>query len=293
MKKWFITAFFFISFAMILSVSSSFEKGTPSFKITNQYSQEDSIKGWINISFKNETTNSLFTDSFNNSIKLIQLLKLNNGLNYKCFPSDCKNDYSSTNPENEKIFTLNKGQSKIIGIKLTGNNLEKVSDFSMNISSTVLESKEPQLYIDILNNGKFEWESYKSSGNFYNENYGCYTSPNETVLIYNEPYCEKVNIPASPNAEIGAYIIKESGGNVGFDLSICDENYTNCNYCKTTALTSGRISCISNNTIEKKQNFFICMNTENIVDNNKYKINSETTNPCGFASVKEDRKSVV
>jgi len=129
--------------------------------------------------------------------------------------------------------------------------------FSMNISSTAMESNEPQLYIDILDNDEFEWRSYKSSNNFYGENYGCYESPDETVLLYNQQYCEKVKISVAPNVEIGAYVIEESGGEVNFDVSICDENYINCNYCEATASTSGRVSCISDIRIEEKKDFFL------------------------------------
>ena len=290
MKRGFIIAFFLISFALILSISASFDLGDKSFEIAKQYPQNDLIKGWINISLENEDISSLFTDSFNNSISLIELLELDGNLKYECSPFGCGIDYNSNNPENEKTFNLNKGQSKLIGIVITGTNFETISDFSMNISSTVAESTEPQLFIDILNNDKFEWLSYKPSNNFYDESYGCYGVSEETVLIYNQPYCEKINVPFAPNVEIGAYITEESGGEVDFDISICDEDYINCNHCGTTALAGGRISCVSDEKIEKKQNFFVCINTQNSADNNKYKINSETSNPCGFASIRENER---
>ena len=289
-KKVFIIVFFFVLFALILNVFTSFEKGDPGFEITTQYSQDETIKGWINISLKNETTDSLFTDSFNNSISLIELLNSNNNLEYDCLPSDCEKNYLETNPEAEKTFSLNEGESKIIGIKITGDNFENISDFSMNISSTAAESFEPQLYIDILDNNEFEWRSHTPSNNFHDEDYGCYDSSNETVSIHNQQYCEKINIPVSPNVEIGAYVIENPGGDVDFNMGICDENNANCNYCEATASTSGRISCISDEEIEERQDFFICINTKNIIDNNKYKINSETNNPCGFANIQENER---
>ena len=289
MKRGFIISFFFISLALALSISSSFENGNPNFEITKQYSQGDSIKGWINISLEDETIDSLFTDSFGNSISLIDLLELNVNVDYECSPSDCENDYSSSNPETEKAFILNKGESKIIGIIFTGNNFETISDFSIDISSTALESTRSQLYIDILNDGEFEWKSYQPSNNFYNEKFGCFNSPDETVLIYNQPYCEKINIPAAPNVEIGAYVIEETGGTVNFEVGICDENYISCNYCDVTATTSGRVSCIFNEIIEK-QDYFVCINTKSVTDNNKYKIDSETSDSCGFASSQENKR---
>ena len=74
MKRGFVIILFFVSIAMILNVSSIFENGIPNFEIEKQYSKNETIKGWINISLENEIADSLFIDSFNNSISLFDLL---------------------------------------------------------------------------------------------------------------------------------------------------------------------------------------------------------------------------
>ena len=120
MKRGFVIVTFFVLIAMILAISSSFENGIPNFEITKQYSQNDTIKGWINISLNNEPGNSLFVDSFDNEISLTELLNLNSDSVYTCFPNDCQSDYSENNAETTKTFNLNKNKQKILGFKFTG-----------------------------------------------------------------------------------------------------------------------------------------------------------------------------
>ncbi len=181
-----------IAFLTLVLISSfiyaNFEIGDLSYSIEKQYTQNNFIKGWINISLENEPIDSLFKDSYGNSITLIELLKLNNNSNYDCLPQDCKNDYFASNQQIAKTFTLNKNQQKVLGFKFTGNNFEDISSFSASISSNIPTSTSKQLFIDILNNDQVEWQSYKPSNNFYNENYGCYESPSEKVLISNQDY---------------------------------------------------------------------------------------------------------
>ena len=290
-----LKGFLIMSVFLIFSfISADFETGDPDYSIEKQYAPNDSIKGWINISLNNEPADFLFVDSFNNSISLINLLKLNNNLNYTCFPNDCQNDYSENNAETTKTFDLNTGDIKIIGLKFIGGNFEGVSTFSMNISSTVGESTSPQFYIDILNDNQIEWVPYTPSNNFYSEKYGCYRNPpSETVLIYNQQYCEKINIPIAPNVEIGGYVIEDEEGMgevINFNFNICDTKYQECGSCQASTSGSGRISCVADFEIDKKQDFFVCMSTQNSVDNFKYKINSETDNPCGYSESEENER---
>ena len=84
-----VSVFFIFGF-----ISASFESGDLSYSIENEYSPNDLIKGWINISLNNEPGNSLFEDSFSNQISLTGLLNLNPDSSYTCSPSDCQNDYS-------------------------------------------------------------------------------------------------------------------------------------------------------------------------------------------------------
>ena len=280
--------FLIISVFLILNfIAASFESGDLSYSIEKQYSPNNPIKGWINISLNNEPGSSLFVDSFDNKISLTELLNLNNDSNYTCFPNDCQSDYSENNAETTKTFNLDSGEVKIIGLKLTGGNFESISTtLSMNVLSTIGEANFPQFYIDILNDDikgdKIEWTPHNASNNFYNEKKGCYETPDETVWIKDQRFCGKIDVPIAPNVEIGAYVIENTGGNVDFNLDICDIN-NDCGFCVATALNTGRISCISDYQINEEQSFFVCIKTKNFGDNTNYSINSETNNPCGYA----------
>jgi PKD repeat protein len=64
-------------------VSASFEIGEASHNLTyTNYNPGETIKGWINISFNNESKNSVFNDSLGNSISLIDLLEKDDNLTY-------------------------------------------------------------------------------------------------------------------------------------------------------------------------------------------------------------------
>tara|TARA_Y100000296_G_C5175608_1_gene259876 strand:+ start:1017 stop:3644 length:2628 start_codon:yes stop_codon:yes gene_type:complete len=289
--KRFVIITFLISLVLISSfIYASFEIGDLSHFIEKQYASNDSIKGWINISLENELTNSSFKDNFNNSITLIKLLELNNNSDYNCLPADCESDYSTSNQETTKTFTLDKNQQKILGFQFIGDSFEDISSFSTSMSSNTPISTSKQLFIDILNDDEIEWQDYKASNNFYGENYGCYESPDEKGLIYSGEFCEKINIPVAPNVEIGSYVIKinETSENAVFVLSLNSEG--NGASCETIATSSGRISCVPNFEINKKQDFFVCIRTKNSADNFKYEINSETNAPCGYAGSEENER---
>ena len=140
MKRGFVILLFLVAIFAIIGMLSSFETGDKKFELTKKYSQNSAIKGWINISLEDEETNSIVKDNLGNSVSLINLLKNNSGLNYTCSPGDCESNYESGNPQSIKTISLNKGESKIIGLKFTGNNFQSISDFSINISSNAPEN---------------------------------------------------------------------------------------------------------------------------------------------------------
>lgn len=274
---------------MIFMINAGLKLGEQVEGIQANYASSDFVKGWINISLDNENLNSLIKDNFGNSITLKKLLEINANSNYNCIPSDCKNDYSLGNVESSKTLFMGKNQEKILGLKFTGNNFESVSSFSIKVSSNAPESASKQLFVDILNDDSAEWQPYKASNNFDNENYGCYTDSAEESLIYNENYCGRINIPVSPKVEIGAYVTKVSG-NATFILSLEGNSSQNSGSCEVTATATGRISCIPNTKIDMNEDYFVCIKTKSSSDNNKFKINSETENACGYASSKENKR---
>jgi len=290
MKKGVVFTLIFISVFIISIISASLTIGDSSNGIETQYSPSDFIKGWINISLSDELANSSIKDSYGNSATILELLKSDNSSSYTCAPTDCKSDYSSKSEETSKTFTLDKNQQKILGFKFTGGDFEDVTSFSAKIASSIGEKPSKQLFIDILNDDQVEWESYKASNNFYDEDYGCYESSAQTedVLIYDEKYCEKVTLPIAPNVEIGAYVKEETGESAVFVLSL--EGQGDDASCEVAGSSTGRISCIPSFEITKKGDYFICIKTKNSADNYKLKISSETNNPCGYANTEDNQR---
>ena len=245
----------FISFVLAINlVNAGFKLGEPSNELKTQYSSSDFIKGWINISFQDEDASGIVEDNFENKMSLLDLLKLNPNYNYNCTPGDCLSGYGEANPQSTKTFTLNKNKEKILGFEFIGSNFEGISSFSFNISSNTQESANQQLFIDLLSDDEIEWQSYKAADNFYSENLGCYTENEEQVFIHSQDYCEDIDIPLSPNVEIGAYVTKISGDNAVFVMSVNGEGVSDS--YEIVASSTGRIVCTKIFCVHKNKNLY-------------------------------------
>ncbi len=280
-----------ILFLNLNFVSASFELAN--YSIQKQYALNETVKGWVNISVSNIQLDSLLKTSFDGTVKssisLPNFLSLNPNVSYSCTPSDCKSDYSPINPATYKNLSLGDTEKKDLGFVFTGN-FNSISDFSINVSSTSGQSASPQLFIDILNDGITEWQSYKSSGSFQDV-IGCYSSSDRlgAAKLTTTKYCEKVTISPSPNVRLLANIIASPGGGVDFELTISNNTYAQEGSCTATAYTTEQINCIPKDStgkdfiIREERDFFICINAKSSSDNNKYEIDYEQSAPCGFS----------
>src|SRR3989344_8135886 len=133
-----------------LFVSATYELKDKKYEIQGSYNKGENLKGWINISFSDEPAISLFSDELGNSIKLIELLKTDLRHNYACTPSNCESSYSATTPGTSKQIILNAGEEKLIGF-VFDQNIDSITDFSLNIISNVDKSKDNPLKIDLFN----------------------------------------------------------------------------------------------------------------------------------------------
>jgi PKD repeat protein len=271
-------------------VFAGFTKGNPVSDISTSYAPGAPLSGWINISLKDEDPNSILS-AFNSNINLLDFLN-NCSVNYTCSPTDCGNDYSESNMETEKSFSLNNfGDTKLIGLKITSKEkFESVSNISMTIKSNAGEEIFPQLFVDILDDNLIDWQANFFSGKFGNKNYGCFES-NQTMenvmIVDNKLYCERITIPTSPSLIIGANVIKtpDGGGFAEFEMNVFKMDLGFLGSCKVNTSTSGEISCIVNQSVDSKTDFFVCINVKNSGYNNKYNLRSETNNPCGARKV--------
>src|SRR3989344_773217 len=90
-QKLFLQGMFLIF--LVGLISGSYTLGVPTNLIAETYGQGGIISGWINISFNNESVNSLFEGNFRGGVSLRELLD-DSSYDYKCFPDGCGNYYS-------------------------------------------------------------------------------------------------------------------------------------------------------------------------------------------------------
>ena len=91
MKRGLVFLLVFFILMISVSIASSFSSesiGNLSHSITTQYGPSEHIKGWINISLKNEPANSLFKTN-GDSISLINLINKNTEFQKTCNPLTC------------------------------------------------------------------------------------------------------------------------------------------------------------------------------------------------------------
>jgi PKD repeat protein len=275
-----ISIIFFISF-----ISSSFSIGSPKDSIEPLYGPGEGIRGWINISLKNESSTSVFKSSTGEEIKLIELLakNSNSGFNYVCNPVDCSSDYAYSSSETSKSFSLNDGEAVIVGFKIpaTGKLITGIPSFSVNVTSSSAEATDLPLSIDILNDQQIEWKAHNSSGNFGIKDYGCYLESGgvtETDISTNI-YCEKIVIPNAPKLKIGADLT--GSGIAQFTMNIEDTDGTNSKECHATLSGNGKAECDINSPFESGS-YFVCIRGDNTASET-YKITYEQDEPCGFS----------
>jgi len=269
-------------------IIADFTLGNPASDIEETYGPGEFLKGWINISFQDQVTDSsLF--GFSKSINLLTFLE-ESGASYSCFPSDCGDSYSSSNGESSKVLNFISGEEKLIGIKLIGqiddiDSLVFDADFFGSSNSCSIP-----IQIDILNDGIVEWESQQVSDELciIDSSYGCYNEADfsgDKFLITENPYCAKTNVNTGKGFKIGADILETigKGGDVYFKMQINSGLETQ--ECSFLGSTSGSFDCMVEleEGIINQTEIEICINVENSGDNGKYEIKYETVDPCGSA----------
>ena len=266
-------------------VSASFE--VSNYSLENNYGPEESIKGWINISFSNEPGDKEIVGSsdFDGKIELIEFLKLNSA-DYSCFPEDCNEDYSVSNGENSKSFSLSYKQEKILGLKLSGN-IKKVNSLSFNVSVSNSYSCSNPLEIDILNDNYIEWKSKVIGNNFACDSgkTGCFNS-NESlndVFVGEVPFCEKIKLSPSNKFKIGAWIKK--GTTTWYNgllvMALYDLDNTALISCELPEPGAGEVDCGIEYKNPELRNYYICIRAKSPTD---YIMKTESVDSCGFYS---------
>lgn len=279
----------FLAFILIFLANSAFafKIGNKSSDIEDYYSPGERIQGWINISFENE--NGVLTSNSKGNIQLIDFLDANDE-DYSCIPTDCSDDYSPSNAETTKTFSLN-SQEKIIGMKITGK-IQSISQLHFNLSINNDESCSNPLEIDIFDDEYNDWKSKKSSSDYscsIESGRGCFNVSSQLTefKISKTPFCEKIKLSSSEKFELGAWVKAGTGNSDTLKMYLYNlngESLTNCILPEASS-SGGYISCNISYLNNAIQDYYICIKSINL-DDNKYSTRKENNNAnsCGFSA---------
>ena len=263
--------------------SASYTLGNASSNIASKYAPGENITGWINLSFSNQPADSIISTSLGENISLYDLFN-RSGSSYECNPSNCGNNYQTTDGEDSKTISLSGGESKTLGFLVQGD-VSGIDSLSFEVNSSADESCDSPLKIDLFADNKIDWADKKPTGNFgCSEDYGCYdlnSEPTEYNLA-EKPYCEKVTLSQSPQFQIGAWVKK---GDVWTDGMIKMQIYTLSNQLKAECNlpmpdNGGEVSCTTNFSTDSQGDYYVCIKGQ--AGMNNYKVLGEGSSPCGF-----------
>lgn len=259
-----LVAALFLAVFLLSYASADFSLGSPNSSINTLYGANGNITGWVNVSLNAESLGSNFTDSRDNTANLSSVLSRNPGYSYTCSPSGCGDDYKASNPETAKTISLGPGESAVYGIKLTGQ-VTLVDSLSFNLSSSAGPECMNQLDVDFLDDGVVDARNTvagSSQACSSIKDYGCFNSSQASTeyLIVNSPYCEEVNLTASPGFLLGAWIRKDSG-TATINASLYDQYNQKVASCTLPDASSagGEVNCSVPYSVAETGQYFVCI----------------------------------
>jgi len=281
---------YILAFMLVFTsfVSASFQVGNQSHSLDKDYGPKDTLRGWINISFSAEPIDSEFSDSLNNKISLKNILTKNPAYTRTCETFNCSEDYNYSLGSQNKTFTLNKNESKILGLVLTGE-ISDITSAEFTIESSATVSCENQLKIDFIENN-YTIKNNKSSSDACEtalKNYSCYNPSLDTTIVILDrySYCQKIRLPEAPGFNVGAWIKRVSPEDADLLLRLFKIGGTQVlAECELDILDGeeGERSCDLDFLVTESQDYYLCLfaNTNNEVYQTKR--NTAVSAPCGF-----------
>ena len=283
-KIFFLFAALLLSLTLVIAEPFNFD----SSNIVDSYSTQDAIRGTINISFIEASPYSNITTNFLGRITLLDLLKANKFLpikNYSCTTSDCLPDFKALKAAT--AFQIPENESKIIGFKLTGKEVE-VQDVKFTISSNAQASCFRQLAIEPLNKkDKLILGNKYSDITCFEKNYGCFSPSLEQesyqqAILPKSPnkYCENITLPPAPAYKLGSKITNGSGGDITLELYSSSGILLKSCVLPKHSSSEEELDCIVNYPSFEQKDYFVCIKASG--DNIGYKIRTESSgDKCG------------
>ncbi len=259
------------------------------------YPRDTYLSGWVEISFENQSLNSIFSDSLNNNVSLKETLSKFSNYSYSCQDNNCEMSYSATGASTTKNFNLNVDEEKFMGIVFTGN-IEEIKSINFNLTSDATESEENQIRIDILNDGKIDVGNTKIGiGTSSETNYGCFKDDEtlEEINLQENTFCQRIELDEAPAFLIGGWIKEitpEEGANITMGIynsdgtSPLEECLINKNNIPPEG---GEVFCQVNISVAEKEDYYVCVSSD--ISEGNYKIlgyvSTNPENKCGFVGL--------
>ncbi len=288
-----LAAFFSFIFLFVFSplVLAEFDVGNPNYSISKAYGPNLSISGWVNMSFQDESADSVFTASFDGeaetSINLEEMLELNPGYSHSCTPVDCGKDYSANNPQTTKNLDMD-SEPKTIGLVFEGEVIS-IDSVKFNVESNAGSSCQSQLKIDFLDDGKIDLLNNKTGTGVCSglKNYGCFNDNEaltEFVFEAGKSYCQKINLSESPGFRLGAWIKKVSGSSA-VNASLYDLNGVKKGSCALPSITSTtgqEYYCDLDYLVLESEDYYVCFSATGGDANYRIRGYTDPAPLCGF-----------
>jgi len=255
--------------------SEEIKIGNPSHDITKSYQINDSLKGWINVSFKCTSGDykvwadfSSFSEGNRTYKNLATFLNDVSNVDYTCMPRFCQDTYIPSSPTAEKSFNMGLSDEQYVGMQIGGGDVSSISKFGFTVESNAVESCKNPFEIDLLNDNSVELIGTKASTESCGDekNYGCggnlgrYT---QDYLIGKSPYCEVMNLSIAPAFELGAYVRKGSTENPNIVMSIYDglgdQPKATCALDLTKIDNEGEVGCVVNYSSKTRAQHYVCI----------------------------------
>ncbi len=277
MKRWIVFALVFV---MGMSfIFAGFSVGDPAESLETNYAPSDYLRGWINMSFNQEPSDSLFADNLGNSVTLLKIINENSQVNVNCSNEGCNSDFEGSAPEGQKSFSLEQGQNKVLGFKVTGD-VDKINSVKFTINSNAPVSCSQQYKIDFLADEVYETGNTKKSNQVCEESrsYGCFDSEEttETYQITSNLYCQKIEVKESPSVRVGAWVEKTEGGSaLTMHLFNGSRELGTCPLIPPQ--TQGEVYCDINYLTLEDTEYSVCISAQ---ENNKYRTHGYEDSSC-------------
>lgn len=265
---------------LINLVLASFELGEEGYSIEKDYASLDSLKGWINISLKNESSNSLLKLNSSTGIKLKDFLEENSAV-YNCFPANCKNDYFFSGGDISKKATIESGSERLFGFKVQGK-VVGINSLKFDLESTAQSSCLVPLEIDLLDEGVWKFNAVSDDFSCSEKRGKCFQSSSQEIKIDTALRCEKVSIDAEPAYQIGAWVRKN--GTAVLTAHLYDIDLSEVSQCTLpdASVNGGEIGCKITSEITAGD-YYVCINADK---NSEYTTQYEQSGTnCGFYDI--------